>query len=665
MANYTMTISSSSEYEPGFGTISFSSFSPNRTLQVGDTLTISYTRYAGGATSVSVEGWESGKWNNTSNATLTSGQSVTRTATAGAVDVLTAVFSGSNFSNRTSTATIEAAAPVIVADTDITFSTATTASATTSVSITGSGGSGGTRYYNKSNTGSTPQGYWTTTNSFSSTRGSGYYFWTRIGTGTAYYSEYYVVPYLNPDTVIASINDVVIGASSTSFTIPIASGGANDVYQVRNRAGTETHESITGNGTITVTDAPSVGSSKDYSIYVKKPTAAGGNDSYVDVGSEGDFTVYRGAAPSGGTTVEVTGYGTNITKNIFNDDVIRLEYSVRAEDRDDPWAINNKTAVSASPTAGYFSSGTPTGAVYVSTLTGFSASSYSLDFNVDNVKRFTLSGTVTDPYIVTNISYGSSTGNNPGNGTTTVQSAAQTFTTARAGETLDFNVTGGEFYNGSEWATSGTVTDGASTHLRAIVPSGYSSSQVATVTFSKNSVDKRSESYTVSTRAQDVSPDSFDLGGPANFHNRNTYIYPPLVTVSGIDSDADIAVSVSGTTGAFAYSKNGGAYTTDADTVTLDDTVQARIRTSSDYNTQRSLTLNIGNQSDTYYATTEIYYSLGANVSNAEKSAVTYRNFVVASSAYGSAYVTFTASGTADQSRVVNGCCDLLRSMQL
>ena len=436
MANYTITVTSESEYVgPPLYVIYSTSMGPNITMEVGDTLTVTYTKNAGGQSSVTINNWDSSFWNDSSSIVLNNGDSVVRTATAAGVDQLVADFPSSNFPDRNRSVTINAAA-------------------------------------------ATP-----------------------------------------PDTTLTAIPDVNIGSSDTSFTINIASGGADDVYQVRNRAGTETHESRTGNGSITVTDAPSAGSSKDYSVYAKKPTAAGGDDTYVDVGTEADFTVTRAAASGGGggsVTHYEYGSGTDITQNVFDDDTIDLYYSVRGEDLNDSWFLST-TSVSASATAGFFYNGLPTGTTFISRLSGFTSTTYSVTFEVNDIDRFTLSGTVTDPYGVTNMTYTTSSGNVPGNGTATIQSNAQTFDTFREGETIDFSVTGGEFYNGSTWATSGTVADGASTRLRAITPDTYSSTNTATVTFSKGGNTKRTESFSVSTQALTAPTDiSFALDGDAS-----------------------------------------------------------------------------------------------------------------------------------------------------
>jgi hypothetical protein len=626
---------------------------PSGNLVVGDTLTISYTKNAGGQSYVTIESLDSSIWNTSANTQLNDGESLVLTAVGTGTDQIIANFPSSNFQDHNRNVTVEAAVdPVIapvVSDTVTDHIYASTTSSTTTVDIElDSTGSGGTLQYNVSTSTSVPTTGWTTSNP-SVTRGTYYYLWARQDSShydrstTSFYT-----PYLSPDTAITSISDINILSSSSSFAISIANGGANDVYQVRNRAGTEIHESRTGNGTITVTDAPAAGSSKDYSIYVKKPTASGGNNSYVDVGSEGDFTVTRDASvPSGGgtngTTYNVYGSSSNITKNVFSDDAINLYYSVQSEDTNKSWIISPISGATANPSSGFFWSGYPTGSALVSNISGFSGSSYSLTYKVNNIAKFILSGTITDPYSVTSPSsdsddFTTDTGNLGG----TATSNLKTFNTARAGESLSYEITGGEVSidGGTYTNQNGTITDGQTIRVRHTRSSSYSTTTTTTLTFKYGSTTKRTITFSSITRAQDVTPNNFDLGGPANFQNLNSYHYPAM-TVTGIDSDASITVSVSGT-GA-SYKINNGSYVTTAGTVGLNDVVTMRLQAASTYNTSRTGTLTVGSKSDTYTVRTDIYFNIGAN-QTVNPSEEVFTSFVVGSSAYGSSAITFTAT---------------------
>lgn len=122
MANYTITVSSESEYVgPPLYVIYSTSMQPNITMQVGDTLTVTYIKYAGGQSSVTINNWDSGLWNDTSSIVLNDGDSVVRTATSAGTDQIVADFPSSSFPDRNRIVTIENS--VVDPDTSVTFST--------------------------------------------------------------------------------------------------------------------------------------------------------------------------------------------------------------------------------------------------------------------------------------------------------------------------------------------------------------------------------------------------------------------------------------------------------------------------------------------------------------------------------------------------------------
>jgi hypothetical protein len=392
---------------------------PNITMQVGDTLTVTYIRNAGGQSSVTINNWDSGLWNDTSSIVLNDGDSVVRTATSAGTDQIVADFPSSSFPDRNRTVTIESTAIV------------------------------------------------------------------------------------EPDTAITQSPSGSITTSNSTFTKSITNANSNNVtdYRLLRTTGTDTvYDTYTGTATsFTLTgDMPTSGS-WTYVIQARVPTANNGDNTWVNAGSS--FTVTRSSSgsSSGGTTYNKYGSTSDITQNIFNDDLINLYYNVQSVDLNRSWIIT-ETGCTTTPDTGFFYSGHPTGSKFMSYLNSFTGSSYSAEFFVNNVSKFTISGTVTDPYGVTNINFSSKTVT-PGNGTTTTESVAQTFDTFREGETLDYSVTGGELYNGVAWGTSGTVADGASLKLRGVTPAVYSGSKTVTVTFSKNGVTKRTESFVINTPA--------------------------------------------------------------------------------------------------------------------------------------------------------------------
>lgn len=197
-------------------------------------------------------------------------------------------------------------APVISSVTD---NNAAAASVTATVNLSNTG-SNGTLYYIQTTTASTPAinaAGWQTGNTFTHPRGTTRYYWAQRSDGTnraisASVSK--TVGYLSPDNTIASIPSQTLAFGSTSFSITIAGGGATTVYQVRDDV--TTHESRTGNGTITVTDAPTAGGTKGYTVFAKLPAANGGNDTYTGTGEFFSITVASQTGGGGGGTGDNT-----------------------------------------------------------------------------------------------------------------------------------------------------------------------------------------------------------------------------------------------------------------------------------------------------------------------------------------------------------------------
>ncbi|MDI6743520.1 MAG: hypothetical protein QMD11_12365, partial [Smithella sp.] len=123
----------------------------------------------------------------------------------------------------------------------------------------------------------------------------------------------------------------------------------------------------------------------------------------------------------------------------------------------------------------------------------------------------------------------------------------------------------------------------------------YSTTKSATLT-----IGSVSDTFSVTTEAAppDTTPDQFiftDRTGVA----LSTVITSNTITVSGINTETPI--SITGGT----YSINGGAYTSDAGTVSNGDTVTIQLTSSGNYSTQTEATLTIGGVSDTFSVTTQ------------------------------------------------------------
>lgn len=132
--------------------------------------------------------------------------------------------------------------------------------------------------------------------------------------------------------------------------------------------------------------------------------------------------------------------------------------------------------------------------------------------------------------------------------------------------------------------------------------------------------------------------------------------------MAGINSTANITVT-GGT-----YSKNGGAYTSDAGTVVVGDTIAVRATSSADFSTAVNVVLTIGGVEDTYTVTTlaedatPAAFTLtdvtGATVSTAYTSntiTVAEINTTVAISITGGTYSKNGGAFTADAGTVASG----------
>lgn len=164
------------------------------------------------------------------------------------------------------------------APTDIAFGADPgTASSTVSISATASGGGTGTLQVSEDNSN------WDTNGtSYTFTRGVSKTIYARVNASpdpSSSYSEALQLSYLVPDTTITTISDTTIDNVDTTFDITIANGGSTTVYEVWSTSYGGTLEgSRTGNGTLTVSDAPTDDSTKTYYLTGRIPTASGGDN---------------------------------------------------------------------------------------------------------------------------------------------------------------------------------------------------------------------------------------------------------------------------------------------------------------------------------------------------------------------------------------------------
>jgi len=179
----------------------------------------------------------------------------------------------------------------------------TTASSSTScvVSLTSSG-SGGTLEYNKSTSTAVPTSGWQSSSTVTNlTRGTAYYLWARQATGYQdRTNSALTVPFLVGDTGVNPTNDT-IDHDDTSASTVVTYGTYGEAYSVRvNNGSTNLGATIAnsvGTATISFTSSlPTAGNSTTYEIFVRRPTATGGDESTYHPTND-TFTVTRSVVP--------------------------------------------------------------------------------------------------------------------------------------------------------------------------------------------------------------------------------------------------------------------------------------------------------------------------------------------------------------------------------
>jgi hypothetical protein len=156
-------------------------------------------------------------------------------------------------------------------------------------------------------------------------------------------------------------------------------------------------------------------------------------------------------------------------------------------------------------------------------------------------------------------------------------------------------ITGGEYsLNDSAYVdTQGASINGDTVKVRLMSSGTFSTTTTAVLT-----IGGVSGSFTVTTEAEDTTPDAFVFKDQTGV-NLNTVLESNLITVQGINTAAPIAI-----TGGL-YTINGGpVYTDIAGTVVAGDTVRVRQTSSAGFSTTTEAVLFIGGVSGTFSVTT-------------------------------------------------------------
>jgi hypothetical protein len=196
----------------------------------------------------------------------------------------------------------------------------------------------------------------------------------------------------------------------------------------------------------------------------------------------------------------------------------------------------------------------------------------------------TLDDLVPDAFVFTDIT----------GATLSTQYTSNQITVAGIDAAAAITITGGTYSkNGGAYTSDpGTVVVGNTVTVRVTSSGSFSTAVNAVLT-----IGGVSDTYTVTTLAEDTTPTAFTFTDVIDA-SLSTQYTSNTITVAGINSTADITIT-GGT-----YSKNGEAYTANAGTVAADDTVTVRVTSSASYSTAVAAVLTIGGVSDTYTVTT-------------------------------------------------------------
>ena len=156
------------------------------------------------------------------------------------------------------------------------------------------------------------------------------------------------------------------------------------------------------------------------------------------------------------------------------------------------------------------------------------------------------------------------------------------------------SVTDGEYAidGGAFTSTAGTVTNGQSIAVRQT-----SSASFATLTDATLSIGGIADTFSVTTRVADTTPDAFGFTDQIDVA-LSSVIGSNSITVAGINTAT--AISVSGS----EYAIDGGAFTSTAGTVTNGQSIAVRQTSSASFATLTDATLSIGGIADTFSVTT-------------------------------------------------------------
>lgn len=155
-------------------------------------------------------------------------------------------------------------------------------------------------------------------------------------------------------------------------------------------------------------------------------------------------------------------------------------------------------------------------------------------------------------------------------------------------------ISGGEYsINSGGWASApATVYNGDTVKVRVLTSSSFLTGASTTLT-----IGGVSDTFTVTTAAEDTTPDAFNFADQSGV-DLATLVTSNIVTITGINSTAAVTI-VNG-----EYRVQAGAWTSSPGSITNGQTLQIRHTSSGSYSTSTDTTVTVGGVSDTMRSVT-------------------------------------------------------------
>ena len=498
---------------------------------------------------------------------------------------------GSTFYATNDTFTVTRSVEPVSAPTDIAFGADPgTSSATVSITCTASGGSGGTLQVSQDNVNWSSNG-----TSFTFTRGTAKTIYARRagqGSTSSSYSEAHTVGYIGVDAKVdLSPTSVALAYDANSdITITLTNGTPGNQYQLRLGNANLSTLLLAGSdtsGTLTIGTAvhPTVNNTSTFTLYGRRTTASGGNNTYA---LTGDSVVVTRNSESLSAPEDIT-FGADPgtfsqTVSISATASLGSGGTLKVSDDANNWDTNG--------TSYTFTRGTAKTIYARREGVGANSANYSEEHTVNKL--------ATDTSITVSPTSATVAPNANTTVTINISNATQQHTYHVYKQTGTNTYQGINVNTGTLSGSTGSVTipnsqlpsagNSITYRFYGILPISSGGLGIQQIT---------NGTFTISRTAEDVTPNAFTFTDVSNV-SRSTTQTSNTITVAGLSTGTSVVVSIIGGT----YSKNSGSYTSSTGTASNGDTFSVRHTSSSGFLTNTDTQLTIGGISDTFRSTT-------------------------------------------------------------